>query len=397
MIKKLTAPIAKVRHLLKDLRERGGPIAREHGLSLWGMLGEQLKLARATGIGVNEYFMYRLWRPELAWEEKLAFVSLKNWQDVCDALSPRTYSCLFGNKYITKQILDSAGLPVAKLFGLYDPEFGHAADGAPLKTPEDVARWLESTRPDGFVQKPIEGEKGQAIRAFKRVDDNGSALRYSYPEGGEVDVAEVVRLITERNPLTGHPQMDGGGVYMTSFILEERLQIHADLAPYGPHALPCVRVITILNEDGSVEIPAVMFASQPREQSAHNLGGALCMNVEPETGVLGLGGYIRRGESPHRKSDPDSGLEFFGKTLPHYAEAIALAKRAAKLFPMTRSIGWDIAVTDSGPVIIEGNIRWGIIFKQALSQRGLLRGAMRRACLTSPNAQLRKQAEAVGE
>ena len=36
-------------------------------------------------------------------------------------------------------------------------------------------------------------------------------------------------------------------------------------------------------------------------------------------------------------------------------EAIAMAKKAALVFPKVGHVGWDIAITPTGPAIIEGN------------------------------------------
>ena len=44
-----------------------------------------------------------------------------------------------------------------------------------------------------------------------------------------------------------------------------------------------------------------------------------------------------------------------GFKIPKYKEVIELAKKASLVVDEVRYVGWDIAVTDKGPVIIEGN------------------------------------------
>ncbi len=49
---------------------------------------------------------------------------------------------------------------------------------------------------------------------------------------------------------------------------------------------------------------------------------------------------------------------FDGFALPHWSEAIDLAKAGQRCFPMLPTLGWDVALTDAGPRIVEANARW---------------------------------------
>ena len=40
---------------------------------------------------------------------------------------------------------------------------------------------------------------------------------------------------------------------------------------------------------------------------------------------------------------------------PYFEKALQLCKKAAKVEKHVRYVGWDIAITDKGPVIVEGN------------------------------------------
>lgn len=50
---------------------------------------------------------------------------------------------------------------------------------------------------------------------------------------------------------------------------------------------------------------------------------------------------------------------------PEYDSVIKLALKAHKFFYGVRSIGWDFAVSEQGPVLIEGNDNWEISGVQA--------------------------------
>lgn len=52
---------------------------------------------------------------------------------------------------------------------------------------------------------------------------------------------------------------------------------------------------------------------------------------------------------------PDTKAKIKGTILPYIREAEELVKEAALKIPEVRYVGWDVAITPSGPVIIEGN------------------------------------------
>jgi hypothetical protein len=55
---------------------------------------------------------------------------------------------------------------------------------------------------------------------------------------------------------------------------------------------------------------------------------------------------------------PKTGAPFADFQLPHWQEARKLAEHAAVLFLPLRTIGWDLALTDDGPLLLQGNAEW---------------------------------------
>ncbi|TES91431.1 MAG: hypothetical protein E3J87_07835, partial [Candidatus Cloacimonadota bacterium] len=52
---------------------------------------------------------------------------------------------------------------------------------------------------------------------------------------------------------------------------------------------------------------------------------------------------------------------------PFWSDIVTLAKKAATVSPELRSVGWDIAISKNGPVLMEGNDNWDMIIAQVLS------------------------------
>jgi hypothetical protein len=55
---------------------------------------------------------------------------------------------------------------------------------------------------------------------------------------------------------------------------------------------------------------------------------------------------------------PDTGQEFMGFPIPMWTEAVDLARRAHETFPSLHFIGWDIAILQDRPILVEGNAPW---------------------------------------
>lgn len=58
-------------------------------------------------------------------------------------------------------------------------------------------------------------------------------------------------------------------------------------------------------------------------------------------------------------------MVFSNFQVPMYKEALDLACTAHRAFYGIRAIGWDIALTENGPVFIEGNDNFEISLQQA--------------------------------
>jgi len=52
---------------------------------------------------------------------------------------------------------------------------------------------------------------------------------------------------------------------------------------------------------------------------------------------------------------PDSGINLVGFEIPRWNEVKELVKKAAQVLAKVRYVGWDVAVTKTGCVLIEGN------------------------------------------
>ena len=52
---------------------------------------------------------------------------------------------------------------------------------------------------------------------------------------------------------------------------------------------------------------------------------------------------------------PKTGVMFKGFVIPYWNDILKLVEQASKVVPEVGYIGWDVAITPNGPIIVEGN------------------------------------------
>ena len=83
--------------------------------------------------------------------------------------------------------------------------------------------------------------------------------------------------------------------------------------------------------------------------------------IDLETGTLTpllLPGPDGIGSVPHDRI-PGDGPPVVGRRVPLFEEAREIVLRAAPHVLPLRTLGWDVAITPAGPVVLEANNFWG--------------------------------------
>ena len=148
------------------------------------------------------------------------------------------------------------------------------------------------------------------------------------------------------------------------------------LSPCNPatntlHCLPSTvhRPLSTVHAPRPTVLGAV-FKLAPSEAGVDNLhAGGMSIGIDLETGALQQGRTMADMWQPYRSEW--KGIRFEGRTLPYWKETLELAQKAALVFPEMPCVGWDIAITDDGPVVIEGNWGWALDLMQIGMGRGI--------------------------
>jgi hypothetical protein len=350
-----------------------GTLAREHRLSRIKMLSEAASLVVRGRMGVDTYFHYRFFDPKLTAEAKRQYLSEApgaNGQ-LWSVLTPSRYGCLFDNKLVFNRYFTSFGLPLATVFGVFDPQVGRTIDGESLRTVPELGDFIRRFRKEGFAFKPAEGMRGHLVLILtgSAPDDPDTFLTLA----GERYTAAALAAAA-RN--TAALQTQAPGANLSPFLIEERIRPHPAMAEFIGPTLCTVRVVTIVALDGSPRIVASVLKLQPKPLGVdHLMYGALGCWVDPDSGALGPG--RTRTTYAYTSVIPGTDRSFVGFRLPDWEQVKEVALAAAAAFPWARSIGWDIGISDRGPVVIEGNQKWSPSLVQLPAPYGLMRGDLK--------------------
>lgn len=231
------------------------------------------------------------------------------------------------------------GLPIPGIFGVI------GTDGVLPELPhEDI------------LVKPVRGSKGIGIEIWKHQDEF-----YNGPNGESLDADTLCKK------LRAQVRENGNRV-----ILQRRLFNHSNLSNLSKNALITARIVTYLDPSGVFRVMNECLILSLEGES-----GGIRQAVAPideQTGRLGSAvpyGVIRKEYPTH----PKSGVPILGVPVPFREEATNLALQAHAFFPGFFSLGWDIAITDEGPVILEANKVWDAETAQRPNQHPIARTA----------------------
>jgi len=131
-----------------------------------------------------------------------------------------------------------------------------------------------------------------------------------------------------------------------------------ELAALAGTALSTVRVVTCLDEQGRPEVThAVLRMASSTDVVVDNFhAGGIAAAVDLATARLGPATDMGlRADSRWWDTHPVSGAPITGHTIPMWEQVPELARRAHEIFGDQVAIGWDIAVCEEGPLLVEGN------------------------------------------
>lgn len=353
--------MAALRALMRII-EASREAARHGGLPVARQLAEMLLLKLLRDLGPNYYHSARFWRRDIPFRDKWRHANEREYDELLFAINPSNYQKVSQHKVLEKAVLSLFGVPTPRFLGFFHPVRGSDAAGAPLRQAADLARLLATLAGQTVCFKAVEGFGGRSFAALEIAADGRSV---QHPISGQHWTVEQWCEELRQAP-------DG-------WLLEAYLPQHPALAALNASSLNTLRIWLIERDGVFVPTHAILRIGRAGSQVDNTTSGGFACAVDMATGVLQSGLDLKR---PHVRitHHPDSGVELAGRAIPFWPEALALGSRALALFPEMRFAGIDVAITPTGPAMIELNVmpdrisalRWDLphkdYFEPALKQ-----------------------------
>ncbi len=152
-------------------------------------------------------------------------------------------------------------------------------------------------------------------------------------------------------------------------ILEEKIEQSDALAKFNPSSVNTVRMVTFLTRSGVVNPFSVLRCGHDGSFVDNGAAGGILVGINRETGVLETDGYD---EDNHLYlQHPNTKITFRGQQLPEWENLLKICKEVASQLPDTKYIGFDLAHTKNGWVIVEMNESADFGITQIAYHRGM--------------------------
>lgn len=270
-----------------------------------------------TGSGLSDYLNYKFYKK--SWKERKTYATIGYQADFYkkagrdpEKLLNNKINFLRNNQDLTKR-------------DFFDPK----------DTIDNLKQFLN--KHENFVCKPINGLGGTDIKKMNVSEIN--------------DIDEFYESLKNNN-----------------MFLEELIIQDQEWGKLSPKSINTIRVMTS-NVDGKIEIFCMIARIGSSKNLADNFHQGGCgVFIDTEKGILKGNGINK--DLEEFEIHPVSKIKYDNYKIPFFKEITELCTKAAKRFNQTNVIGWDVAITDKGPLIVEGNNGPGFDLVQVVLNKG---------------------------
>lgn len=173
-----------------------------------------------------------------------------------------------------------------------------------------------------IIYKPLRGGQGRGITVFHLCG------------GGLSKIVEQI-----------HDLPDG--------VIESWILQHPLMSSFCPDSVNPIRLQTICSHGKAHCICATLTVGSQGKEFANASTKSIFALVDVKTGTVNTNGCDYNGNLYFKH--PESDIVFKGFKIPNWDAVLQITTEAAEMIPHIGYIGWDVAITANGAVLIEGN------------------------------------------
>jgi hypothetical protein len=241
-----------------------------------------------------------------------------------------SYICILRDKYIFRKFVTGLSLPTPEVVAIYDNGKINWIESRKVEDAESLFQYEDID----FFCKDITGQLGTGVFHITIVNEQ------LLINGRKSSLQDLKKLVASKS------------------IFEKRIIQHHKMGQLHSSSVNTIRIGTFNNGNNVTVFNAILKLGASGNVCDNWHFGGIIVGIDINTGNL-----MRYGIQPTKCANkltkhPDSNLEFDGFKIPFFQDALRIAKILHSELYGVYTVGWDIAITENGPVVIEGNDNW---------------------------------------
>ncbi len=270
------------------------------------------------GSGYTDYLNYKFYEKSL--KERSEYVTIK-------------YGSEFYQKYSPKD--QAVNLRIKTNFHKYYSDYTRRQYFIPEFGLEKLKKFLDANKV--FMIKPADGLAGTDV---KKMDIS----QVETPE-------KFLEYLTEKN------------MFIEEYVIQDERW-----GKICPHSVNTIRAMTRIIDGKSELFYAAARIGNGKAVVDNFHQGGVGVRIDTEKGKL-IGNALSK-DLEEVETHPATGVKFDGFEIPYWEEIKKMVCDAAMVNPEVKVVGWDVAISNKGPLLIEANRRPGFDLVQVLENKG---------------------------
>lgn len=138
-------------------------------------------------------------------------------------------------------------------------------------------------------------------------------------------------------------------------LIEEKIKQHPVMNELCPSSVNSIRIVTLRDKNGDVHYLYSLLRFGNGTKAVDNITSGGMYILLDKDGKSASKAFCDK-TGLFYDTHPMTGVDLLNFEVPMHKEAVELCKKGADVVPQVGYIGWDAAITENGPVLIEGNV-----------------------------------------
>jgi len=214
-----------------------------------------------------------------------------------------------------------------------------------VQLPETVVRningyWLDANYKSLEPVRAVELCLAEEKIIIKKAVNSGGGRNIRVLNGQEITVDNIQTTFSELGE---------------NLVIQKVLKQHKLLNEINPASVNTIRIITIILHNEVLIVQSILRMGVGTSYVDNISSGGMAVGIT-EKGTLKENAYDYQTKKQNKHLT--TGFVFKNVAVPYYEEVATIAKAMHRRFAQFRLISWDFAIADTGPVLIEFNLKY---------------------------------------